>query len=45
MPNWVMNDLEVTGPEAELERFMAECFTMEATQLRFDPGSSESWEH
>ena len=36
MPNWVMNDLKITSPEAELERFMAECFTRDATELRFD---------
>src|SRR5689334_17510205 len=27
MPNWVLNDLTITGPETELDRFMAECFT------------------
>ena len=36
MPNWVRNDLEITGPEAELERFMAECFTIEAETPRLD---------
>ena len=36
MPNWVDNDLKITGPEAELERFMVECVTMEAEGPRFD---------
>ena len=27
MPNWVSHSLTITGPEAERERFMAECFS------------------
>ena len=36
MPNWVMNDLKITGSETELERFIAECFTIEAEGPRLD---------
>jgi Ferredoxin-like domain in Api92-like protein len=38
MPVWVANRLEISGPEAELERFRDECFTMEAEgpRLNFD---------
>ena len=36
MPNWVNNDLKITGPEAELERFLAECFSESESGPRLD---------
>jgi hypothetical protein len=35
-PNWCENFLTITGPEAELKRFMAQCITMEADKPRLD---------
>jgi len=36
MPNWVHHHLTITGPEAERERFMAECFSHANDETNFD---------
>jgi hypothetical protein len=36
MPNWVQHGLTITGPEAERERFIAECFSKADDGMRFD---------
>jgi len=36
MPNWVHHQLTVTGPEAERERFLAECFSQTEGETNFD---------
>jgi hypothetical protein len=37
MPNWVEHELKITGPEAELNRFLAECLSEgKRGQRRFD---------
>lgn len=36
MPNWVCNDIEITGPEADLSHFMSECITTASECVDFD---------
>lgn len=36
MPNYVHHQLTITGPEAERERFMAECFSHANDETNFD---------